>query len=508
MNVQVRTKGPAKGSNPVGASAVRVRRAWFVSYPLEHAGIPLAKTSSALAVVRTDGRVTTLRGRNIPKTVDATTPRQPEAPDEVTRLGLDYSRGVVDDAAKYMKRTLPDNLRMKASPASLEIWVDKQLDGHLTWTYVVQSSTRRVPHAYRYWVSAIGTPKIVHKENLVYTDHEGRITGDVLEGSPFGQMINVQLADLQVGYEGSDAVAVTDSDGRYRLPGAGHVTARLQGPHCIIDDDSGDQPMERGRDARDGAVVDLNFDTAANDPEREHQLAELSAFYWTGRAYEFLKAFLAKGGAPVPDRLSQLHTHVNINDCCNANWQGANNTLNFFHAGTCPQVSCPNTGYRDVVLHEYGHAIDASYGEILDPGYSEGFGDSYALLVMANPDDSCVGHDLFGPGTCLRDAAENTPDQQWPPNNDEVHFVGRIYAGFTCDLIHALLENNSKEEAYDAATTLVLGAGIANPANIPDAVRLSFVVDGNGLISRDSPHFNELKRAAESRNIPLDFLQE
>ena len=49
----------------------------------------------------------------------------------------------------------------------------------------------------------------------------------------------------------------------------------------------------------------------------------------------------------------------------------------------------------------------------------------------------------------------------------------------------------------------MLGAAAANPTNIPDAVRLSFVVDApDGNPSHGSPHFHELAAAADSRNIP------
>ncbi len=49
----------------------------------------------------------------------------------------------------------------------------------------------------------------------------------------------------------------------------------------------------------------------------------------------------------------------------------------------------------------------------------------------------------------------------------------------------------------------MLGAAAANPANVPDAVRLSFVVDApDGNPAHGSPHFKELAAAANSRHIP------
>jgi hypothetical protein len=81
--------------------------------------------------------------------------------------------------------------------------------------------------------------------------------------------------------------------------------------------------------------------------------------------------------------------------------------------------------------------------------------------------------------------------------------VGRRYAGFAWELVQQLKRTYADDEAFSLATRLVLGAAAANPANIPDAVRLSFVVDApDGNPAHGSPHFRELAAAADSRTIP------
>jgi len=93
---------------------------------------------------------------------------------------------------------------------------------------------------------------------------------------------------------------------------------------------------------------------------------------------------------------------VNINDACNAFWDGT--SLNFFKAGNIPSVGyvCANTGeIRDVMQHEWGHGLDSNDGR--QPGYSfalglgdlatgEGVGDHIALFV---DHDSCIGQSFF-----------------------------------------------------------------------------------------------------------------
>ena len=123
-------------------------------------------------------------------------------------------------------------------------------------------------------------------------------------------------------------------------------------------------------------------------------------------------------------------------------------------------------------MHEYGHGIDAVKGGIVNGGYSEGFGDAMAVLATRQP---CVGRDFFGAGTCLRSASDVV---LWPSPGD-VHTIGRPYGGFTWELVQQLKQTFSEDESYAIATRLVLGAAAANPSDIADAVRLSFIVDNN-----------------------------
>jgi FG-GAP-like repeat len=135
-------------------------------------------------------------------------------------------------------------------------------------------------------------------------------------------------------------------------------------------------------------------------------------------------------------------------------------------------------------------------GGILNGGYSEGFGDALTLIGTRQP---CVGRDFFGPGTCIRNATDVVT---WPPINTEVHQVGRIYAGFVQELITQLQSSFDPNLAIDISRNLVMGAALANPKDIPDAVRQSFILDSGGDLGTCSPRFWFLAIAAASRNIP------
>ena len=84
-----------------------------------------------------------------------------------------------------------------------------------------------------------------------------------------------------------------------------------------------------------------------------------------------------------------------------------------------------------------------------------------------------------------------------------MHAIGRRYAGFTWELVDQLKNTYSDDGAFDLAKRLVMAAALANPSNIPDAVRLSILADDDdGDLGTCSPHQRELEAAADLRNIP------
>ncbi|HXU34419.1 MAG TPA: hypothetical protein VN851_27915, partial [Thermoanaerobaculia bacterium] len=97
-------------------------------------------------------------------------------------------------------------------------------------------------------------------------------------------------------------------------------------------------------------------------------------FYWVNRVKE-----VGRGWLPAVAWLSaQLTTNVNLNQTCNAYWNGS--TLNFFKSGG----GCGNTGeLPSVSLHEYGHGLDSNDGTGAPPenGSGETVGDWTASLA-------------------------------------------------------------------------------------------------------------------------------
>ena len=109
-------------------------------------------------------------------------------------------------------------------------------------------------------------------------------------------------------------------------------------------------------------------------------------FYWVNRVKE-----VGRGWLPAVAWLSaQLTTNVNLNQVCNAYWNGS--TLNYFRSGG----GCGNTGeLPSVSLHEYGHGLDSNDGTGAPPenGSGETVGDWFASLATHL---SCIGSGFLG----------------------------------------------------------------------------------------------------------------
>lgn len=109
-------------------------------------------------------------------------------------------------------------------------------------------------------------------------------------------------------------------------------------------------------------------------------------FYMVNRIKE-----KARGWLPSNSWLNaKLTANVNLNQTCNAYWNGS--TLNFFRSGG----GCANTGeLPGVSLHEFGHGLDSNDGNGSPPdnGTGETTGDISAVLAIHA---SCVGNGFLG----------------------------------------------------------------------------------------------------------------
>jgi hypothetical protein len=85
---------------------------------------------------------------------------------------------------------------------------------------------------------------------------------------------------------------------------------------------------------------------------------------------------------------TQLIAVMNVNNSCNAYWNGRN--IYFYRSGN----GCGNTGeLAGVVDHEWGHGMDAmDVASGISKPSGEGIADVYAALRL---NDSCIGRGFY-----------------------------------------------------------------------------------------------------------------
>jgi hypothetical protein len=445
---------------------------WILHYPVAIQGVPVSNRSDVVAFVGSGGEIQNVRKRNLPTSINATEPTvSPEAAVEAA----------IADAGEWAEDATIDG-------PELEAFTNPDLSSELTYRVDLTSTNFSDPAARRYWISAVEEPSVVHWESLVHHNHNGQVTGNIWTESgradrPSANQPFDKTTTRRIGAGGG--AAQTNEHGLYGYTsGSGNATIEIDlsdAHECSSIQNMAGSVLSASGNGDTSGPIDLHF-----GPTGLEETAQTSGFYFTNEACRLAKDILD------PTDLPALPTRVNVSGQCNAFWNGS--SINFFQAGG----SCPNMAYSDVVYHEYGHGVDARKGGILDGGYSEGFGDAMAILGTRQ---SCVGRDFFGAGTCLREASDVV---LWPPApGDGVHAQGRRFAGFTHELIEQLKNTYSEDGAYAIATQLVMASAKANPADIPDAVKLAFIADDDdGDLTNGTPHFTQLAAAADSRNIP------
>ncbi|MBW8874261.1 MAG: hypothetical protein JF614_04805 [Acidobacteria bacterium] len=220
-------------------------------------------------------------------------------------------------------------------------------------------------------------------------------TGEVLHFADVNEYVSAQVSGgtyLNSPTTGSEVVRPTpfanvssggfnNSGGVYNFT-SGTVTSTLAGQFVKITDTCG--AISQASDASGNIVFGTSTGTDCTTPGHGgagNTHASREQFYQVNRIKEVVKGWL-----PANTWLTQqLTVNVNLNQTCNAYWNGS--TLNFFKSGG----GCANTGeIAGVSLHEFGHGIDQNDGTGTAPegGTGESYGDTTAIIALHN---SCLG---------------------------------------------------------------------------------------------------------------------
>ncbi len=290
----------------------------------------------------------------------------------------------------YMKLTAADAVTVVSQP-SLE-FIPLRSSGPLPASALVWRTAIRIEGEPGTWVARIDA-KTGAIRSLVDDDRYVRVKGGVYPTSsdqicPDGcEQPNYAMpyADVTLG-----AVAQTaNSLGVFNCSPAGSIAkTTLAGPYVKVVDNCGpiSQALSCAADLNLGVSPGTDCTVPAGASAGNTHAAR-SGFYHLNRIAEHARTWLPT----VPWLTQQLTDNVNINQTCNAVWNGS--AVNFYKSGN----GCNNTGeIAGVFLHEWGHGLDQNDGGGYD-NPSEAYADVVAIMATHV---SCMGRGFRQFGNC------------------------------------------------------------------------------------------------------------
>lgn len=310
-------------------------------------------------------------------------------------------------------------------------------------------------------------------EGQLFAEVDGRPLGD-----PWRRVVPLPRATIRSADDGGSEVR-TDEDGWWTLEvdDPSEITVALEGPRVLLRDslqEVADVPIPAGEH------VVIEEDLGPPSPDR---LASLSAFVAVQEAQEQMRQY-----APGLDwNLQQIDTTVNIDDACNAWFDG---TINFLRAGQ----GCANTArVIDVVYHEWGHGFHA-FGlraGFFDGSLGEGAADVVSMLVT---DESGLAPGFFeGSDRPLRELANTRRyPEDFRPGQANVHSNGLIFGGAVWDL-RQILSSRLGDAPSKATVGRLFTKALSTGPDIPSSYdEFVFADDDDADLSNGTPHLCEI----------------
>jgi len=239
--------------------------------------------------------------------------------------------------------------------------------------------------------------------------------------------------------------------------------------------------------------------------------AERDAFFHHNRVRALAKKWLNTAWLNAT-----LQTNVNLDDICNAFWDGS--ATNFFRSG----AGCNNTGeIADVIYHEWGHGFDQNTN-IGDGSTGEATGDITSMHVVH---DALVGPYFGVNGSPVRDLDSASvgyvasvanlnsfcivcqPGQCTNgPYGHEVHCEGEIYGQAQWDLAQALVAKHGYNTGWQALERIYFLSLPQTDTMVPGQSQNAYgaylaVDDDNGNLADGTPNCLEIYNAFNAHGI-------
>jgi len=402
-----------------------------------------------------------------------------------------------------------------ATPAEYVIWAgvdDADEPARLAVTFAAADSEDpgRIDRAWRF-VTDPYTGEVLHRESLVQHD----VSGDVRLMRTEGYAADICLDETSQVMPYARlfifplTTAFADRWGSYTIGTFGPldptVESNMEGRYFKVETHRGENENLKRTVAPDAAGVDF-LHNADNDSNSLR--AQANGYYFANLA----RLLVLDHNPDYPTISGETGYSVHVNhpgsaDRCPCNaWHtrgvlGLGDSINFCRPGSTidssgAPISCPNTAFGGIVLHEYGHHA-VHLGGSGQGQYGEGMGDVFELLKT---DDSRNGVGIFR--NCSsgdRSAANNVRF----PCKGEIHACGRLLSGAVWETREELAVTRPADYLAILGDLMVNSILLHQGQRIDRSVTLDVLTldDDDGVIINGTPHSEEIVAGFGAHNL-------
>jgi hypothetical protein len=344
----------------------------------------------------------------------------------------------------------------------------------------------KLPAQFTFFVDAQTGELINAVDNLKFYNISGTVTGMEWE-DPFTDSVQLekQLSNQYIDFDSQQER--TDDEGYYSGSGS-NLEATLQGPYVSVFNYQ-ESESEHSKSFNGDSTHNWNWD--ADDTSYLDE--ESNVFYHVNRIFDYIV------GIGAYEMIFNMTAKVNKNATCNAFYNTAGPSINFYQAGN----GCESTGViSDIILHEYGHGIvhaldpTVTYAGYWDqPGnIHEAISDYWACTVNNNPNqgEGFFVDDPNGLRVCNSD--DIFPDDYDP----EPHSGPQILSGALWDI--------REEIGKEVLDPMIIQALRLQPIYFIEILESLLIVDDdNGNLLDGTPNISTICSAFSNHGINYGY---
>ena len=301
-------------------------------------------------------------------------------------------------------------------------------------------------------------------------------SAEVIRGMPYAKVV--------VG----SATVYTDTNGAFSYTNTGTaslvVAPSLAGKYFRVVDQSSTLGTVASQTVANGGSATFLFNPTPN----EINTAQTNTYEIANRTREKILA----ASASYPTISTQLNFTINTNiaDVCNAYYDGS--SINFFTSGS----GCNNTGFGDIVAHEFGHHMVQTAGSGQNQ-YGEGQSDVVGIMIT---DSSQLG---VGFSSCTSGIRSANNSCQYSATGcsscgSAIHSCGQLLSGCFWSLRNSFISTYPSDYRTRLAKLAVNSTPLhAGSSTIQNDITLDYLTldDDNGNLGDGSPNYTAISNA-------------